>query len=244
MQRHARGQGLGEGLGNQRIVGAAQDHRIRHCALELRRKVAHRTHDCGLQIGRRGAGFDQADQTGAGLLHDPDLGCAPGDLARVGAARHRAPGREDPDHRRLRARAGKLRLRGRRFQVPGHLGHRLDHGHENAEHAPLRIGAGQPVLLQAPQRHRGGGVAGEQHQPAAAVEQPGHAGAGEVIDFRVRALAVGRVAVIAEIEEDPFGQARDQRAQDREPAVARIEHADHGPSNPPGGASVTAPGRR
>ena len=50
---------------------------------------------------------------------------------------------------------------------------------------------GQPGLLQPPQRHRRGGVAGQDHEVAALVEQPLAAGAGQLDDLLAGAPAIG-----------------------------------------------------
>ncbi len=59
--------------------------------------------------------------------------------------------------------------RGGRVVAPLPFGQRLDQRHEHAQH-PLV--ARHPAFLHPPQRRRAGGVAGQDHQVAARIEQP------------------------------------------------------------------------
>ncbi|PJN95908.1 hypothetical protein CNY89_05715, partial [Amaricoccus sp. HAR-UPW-R2A-40] len=106
--------------------------------------------------------------------------------------------------------------------APGQV---LDHRHEDAEDAVMR--GIEPLDLQVVQRHGRGGVAGEDDQPAAFGEQPLDALDGEVVDLARVAPAVGRVGVVAEIDEILPRQLRAHRRQHRQPAEAAVEDPDH-----------------
>ena len=94
-------------------------------------------------------------------------------------------------------------------------------GRDDAEDiAALPAAHRQPVLLQGAGGHAGGGVAAEQHQPAAAPEQRVDALARERDDLVGGAVAVGDVGVVAEIDEASARKALDEGAEDGEAAVA------------------------
>ena len=95
----------------------------------------------------------------------------------------------------------------RRVVAPLPLCQRLDQRHEHAQHA---LALGHPRLLHPAQGGRRRGVAGEDHQIAAGIEQPRHTRRGQVIDVIRVAHPVGRVRVVAE----------DRRAAGREGACS------------------------
>src|SRR5690606_41986333 len=79
------------------------------------------------------------------------------------------------------------------------------------------------------QRHGRGGVAGENDEVAALVPEPLHPRAGEREDVLGVAHPIGRVRVVAEIDEGHFGHRTRHGLVDREPAETRIENADSHP---------------
>jgi len=77
--------------------------------------------------------------------------------------------------------------------------------------------------LQPPQGDRGGGVAGQDHQVAALVEQGLAAGAGEVHDVLAAPHAVGHVGLVAEKHEIGAREPIHQGVVDGKAADAGIE---------------------
>ena len=84
---------------------------------------------------------------------------------------------------------------------------------------------GQPGLLQPAQRDGRGGVASEDGQIAALVEQLLAAGASQFDNLFARATAVGRVGLVGEIDEIGGGQAADEGVMDAQTPDPRIKDA-------------------
>ncbi len=221
-QRHLRRQRGAERRLDQRIMRAAEHGRLRRRQpRQQRRHMRPRDLARAVEIAR----LDRLDQPGAGLRLDRHVAGAELQLAREGARGHRRRRREQ----RHVAQPGMGR---RRVVAPVAPGQMLDHRHEHPEHPPL--GRVEPAHLQVVQRHRRGGVAGEHHQPAALGEQPPHPRDGQRIDLLRRPPAVGRVGVVAEIDEILLRQPRRHRAQHGQPAEPAVEDADrHGPTARP-----------
>ena len=170
-QRRARRQRGAEQVGDDLVVGAAEDGAVGRAADPARQR-GHVRLDRLLE--RRGlvAGLDLAGEGRARLREHRDRVAALGDLDLVDPARGRGRGREDAEDVELLDLVGALL----QLLVPGPPGRRLDGGDDQSQgvHRTAELGAvaRQPGLLQAPQRHRRGGVAGQDHQPAALIEQP------------------------------------------------------------------------
>jgi hypothetical protein len=178
--------------------------------------------DRGVQLVLGDAVLDHAGKAGAGLLHDQAPGRALAHLLEIGAALDRLRGGEQ-HHPAIAQHVVLVRV----LAVPRHAGQRLDHRHQHAEHAVARVMARQPLLLDGAQRHRGGGVAGDHHQPAAGAHQEVDRLGGVVDDVAVAEVAIGRAGMVAQVEERLLRQRLDQRLEHGEAAGAGVEHADH-----------------
>lgn len=106
-------------------------------------------------------------------------------------------------------------------------GKRLDCGADYSEHAARGIDEGQVALLYRPQGFGRSGVAGEDYEVAALVEQMPYGLEREAVYEVERACAVGRACVVAEVEEVGVGDDPPQFAQYSEASVARVEYSDH-----------------
>ena len=161
------------------------------------------------------ASFDRRSQAGAGLFDDGQARVVTGDLTREGAAGDRGRRGEDDDG--LSDAWPHLSRRCRLFRrPPGMAGQRLDEGDMNTQHPAVGSRMGQPLPLKSTQCDGGRSVAGQNHQPTTGGEQPLHAGTGERMHFLAIALAIGLMAVVAEIQERPIGQTTPQGCEHRQ----------------------------
>ena len=182
---------------------------IGHLALE---RIDVRAHQ---RIGKdHVALFDRIDHTAAGLRLNIHANGAEGQLALKGAARH-GRGRREQRH------VFHGHLARRAVIAPFALGQRLDQRDENTQYALV---GGNPAFLHPAQRGGRGGVAGQDHKVAALVPQPRHGLGREVVDIVGVAHAIGRVGVVAEVDERHFRQTLRDRVQHRQPAKPRVEY--------------------
>ncbi len=173
------------------------------------------------RLARR-TSLDRARQFRAGLLHNADIGAALADLERVIAGINRAGGRENGD----RAAAFFLRR-----VMPADARRRFDGRHHDADcvsfDAVLFHAHGQPLLLYPAQRHDRRRIAGDNHQRRPLRKQRLQPRAGQRQDFNRRARAIGRVFVVAQIDEILLRQCINQRAVNGEATKATVKNADH-----------------
>ncbi len=228
--------GLGENAGGRRQMAAeqgldegemcaAEDGAVGRRPFRLGEGRLDARHDERLEVGFGGALLDGPGQLRAHLLHDRDARAALADLLGIDVGGDRARRAEHGDA------VGQELLRIlRRGDGPGRLGCGLDGGGDDAHHvvalgAPA--GARQPGRLQAAGGHGRRRVAAEDDELAALREQRLDAGAGEIDDLLRRAVAVGDVGVVAQVDEREVRKALGQRGQHRETAKPRIEDANH-----------------
>ena len=213
IDRDSLSQSLLEDLEHQRIMGTAKDRRLRlgHLAFQRLDVAAHQ------RLGEDHVTlFDGIDETATGLRLDVDADGAEGQLALEGTGAHRGRRGKERDvlHRDLARR---------RVVAPLPLGQRLDQRHEDPQDA---LALGQAALLHPAQRRRRGGVAGEDHQIAARVPEAVHRIDGQFIDVIRVAHAVGRVPVVAVVDQRHLGQPLCDRVENREPAKPGIKHTN------------------
>ena len=225
---HQRGLGVDGDLRAERVPKGRFDEGIVRAAQHRRvgpRHLAHQRLDMG---ARQRLGEDQValldgvHDAAAGLRLHVHADGAERKLAleRARGDRGRRGEERDVAHRDL--------TRGR-VVAPAPLGQRLDQRHEHAEHA---LALGHPRLLHPAQRHRRGGVAGEHHDVAAPRPQILDPRARQLVDAIGRARAVGRVGVVAVVDDGQVGQPARDGAQHREPAEPAVEHAQRHPGRP------------
>jgi hypothetical protein len=114
--------------------------------------------------------------------------------------------------------------------LPGQAGGRLDGRNDDAQHVQLTPGlapiARQPGLLQAAQGDGRGGVAGQDDQAGARLEQANAAGLRQIDDLLAGPAAIGRVGLVGEIDEVGLREPLDERTMDGQAAHAGIEDAN------------------
>ena len=227
-QRRAGRQGGAEQVGGDLVVGAAEDGAVGRAA-DAGGQRLHVGVDEAFQFGVRRAVLDQPSQRRAGFGEHGDILAALVDLDLVDAAGGGGGGGENAeDIDPLDLVAATLGL-----VLPGHAGGRLDGGDDDAQDvdraAQLAAVAGQPGLLQPAQGHRGGGVAGQDHQVAAVVEQAHAAGPGQLDDLLAGAAAIGGVGLVGQVGEVGARQPPHQRLVHGQSADAGVENANgHG----------------
>ena len=180
------------------------------------------------QFFDRRAQFDQAGQAGAGFAEDGDVLAPFVDLDLEHAADGGGGGAEDAGdvHRlNLFALLGAFGL-----ETPGQARRGLDGGHDDAQHvhrsAQPFAQAGDPGLLQAAQGDGAGGVAGQDHDRGAGLEQPLAPGLGQIDDLLAAAPAVGGVGLVRQIDEVALREPPRQFTMDGQAAHAGVENAN------------------
>ena len=111
----------------------------------------------------------------------------------------------------------------------GYVADDLDGGTYHAQHASLRVEKGQVPLLDATQRLGRCGVAGQDDEVAALLEQIPHSLERELIDEVEGACAVGSAGVVAKVEVIVLRHQPAYLAQDSQSAIARVEDTDGTP---------------
>ncbi|MNJ41000.1 hypothetical protein D3C77_359070 [compost metagenome] len=166
----AGGQGLGEQVGDDLIMGAAQDGLVRVAADAAAQRVDVVVNH-HLQLLGRGAQFDQAGQAGAGLGEDGEVVAALVDLDLIDPAHGRGGGAEDAgdvDGLLLLAFQPPVALG---LVGPGQAGGRLDGRDDDAQDvdrtAQRLAHPRDPGLLQPAQGDGRGRVAGQDHERGA-----------------------------------------------------------------------------
>mmetsp|Transcript_29236 Transcript_29236/g.56600 ORF Transcript_29236/g.56600 Transcript_29236/m.56600 type:complete len:223 (+) Transcript_29236:701-1369(+) len=185
---HARAQCRLKRLLHQRIMGAAQNGRLRlrHFTLE---RIHMRPHQ---RLGEDHiAVFDGIDDPTAGLRLHIDANGAKGQFPLKRPARHRR-------RRRKERHMFHGHLAGRRVVAPLPLCKRLDQGNKNAQH-PLV--ARHPNFLHPPQRGGRGSVARQNHQITARIKKPLHRRTGQIIDIVGRPHPIRRIGTVGEVHE-------------------------------------------
>ena len=185
--------------------------------------------DHGGQFVARCAGLDHPRQLRAGLGEHRHILAALVDLDLIDPRPGGGGGREDPEDLQLFG----LLLSPLGLVLPGQAGGRLDGRDHDAEDidrppqvAPI---SRQPALLQAAQRHAGGGVTGQHHDVAALGEQPFTAGPGQIDDLLAAPPAIGRTRLVGQVDEVGAREPLHEPVMHGEPAHPGVEHADgHG----------------
>ena len=191
---------------DERVVRAAEDHRVDADLLERSRVLA----DGGRELVVRPARLDHRNEPGArdGEHRGPRVECP--DHVRVAPASNRALGREQADLPVSRRLHGRVRL-----------------GGQDAHHRNL-----QP-LLQEWERGRGRRVARVHDQLDPGPLQVGGDLEREVPNLLRRSRPVGAARAVAEVDEVLVRERHETVVQHREPARARVEDPDralvHGP---------------
>ncbi|HEV3196308.1 MAG TPA: hypothetical protein VGZ73_00330 [Bryobacteraceae bacterium] len=160
------------------------------------------------------------------MLHYRNVGPAFPDLDGVAVSLDRAAGRKN------RYGAGLFcLLHGNPVCVPPDPGRSLDCRHDDADHVPrdpiVAPPHGQPLLLNPAQRHRRSRVAGDDSKCTTLREQAFESRASQVQHVNGRTHSIGRVSIIAKVDEIGPGQRLDKRTMHRQPTEATIENPDH-----------------
>lgn len=227
-----------EGVGDKWIMRAAKYRLIGYTARHPGQQGLDVACNHRLQLSARRRRLDARDQVRTGLLNDLDLRSPKADLQGKGARLDRTPRRKD---RNAAASRRGLLSRPVRLRIPRDPCNGLYHGHQNPKHSAswiteLGIPSFKPGLLKTPQGDSRSRVARQENQSAALREEKINAGKSKFVNLFRSAAAVRRISLIAEIEESLVGHPVDQGFQNRQAAVAGIEHADH-VSEPPASIS-------
>ena len=99
-------------------------------------------------------------------------------------------------------------------------------GADDAQYTALRVDLGQIYLLDGAQCLGRGGVAAEDHEMAAHLEEAQHGLARELIDHVEGTWSIGCTGIVAQIKIIVFGKQLADAMQDGESAVAAVEDAD------------------
>ena len=102
----------------------------------------------------------------------------------------------------------------------------LDRGPNDPEHPPVRAGSGQIALLDAAQRLGRSGVAGDDHQRTASLEERLHALERESKHDFERAIAVGRARIVTEVDVVVIRQLGPDALEDGQATESAVEDAD------------------
>ena len=196
---------------------------MRRLATGLRHQTIDAELDVGIEFRFRSASLNGGDQIGTDLLHDRGARTTLADFFRKDERGDGPHGSKHGDH------VGVVFLRIlRRADGPRRLRRCFHRRRDDAEHVvALPFGLRQPVLLQGTGGDTGCRIAAEQHQLAATLEQGFHRRPCEVDHLVGRAVPIGRIAMIAEIEKIDVRKPFDECPKHRQSAVARIEDADH-----------------
>ena len=188
---------------HQRVVRAAEDHRVDLGAAQRRAVGAHLL-DHGL--GERKPALDDRREVGRGHLGHGELAMGARERPQVGAAVDGGRGREHPDSTRVGDRGGDLGLG-------------LDHGDD----VDPALGGD---LAGGVDPRPGGRVAGDHDQLRAALEQE----AGVALDAPSQLLgalrAVGKTGIVAEVDVVLLGQRDQALVQHGQAADAGVEDRD------------------
>ena len=205
---------------HERIVRAAEDHRVDPGAPQRRAVGAHRLDDL---LGEREAALDDRRQVRRRDLGHGELAVLAAERPQVGAA---------GDGRRGRQHADPARVGDRR----GDLGLGLDH----PDHLHPGLGAERPRRLEA---GPGGGVAGDHDQLRAAVEQVRGVALDALAQLGLALRPVREARIVAEVDVVLLGQRHQALVQHGEPADAGVEDGDRQRRVGSGGVHAANDGR-
>ena len=196
---------------------------MRRLATGLRHQTIDAELDVGIEFRFRSASLNGGDQIGTDLLHDRGARTTLADFFRKDERGDGPHGSKHGNH------VGVVFLRIlRRADGPRRLRRCFHRRRDDAEHVvALPFGLRQPVLLQGTGGDTGCRIAAEQHQLAAALEQGLDGGTRQINHFVGRPVAVGRVAMITEIEKIDMRKLFDKCAKHRQTAMPRIKDTDH-----------------
>ena len=200
-------------------MGGAEDHGVDVCRAQWRADLAHDGDGTLVELLSR---LDDRGERGAGNRVQGHVRIDRAHRFFVGAAGDRGGRGEQPDAAAARG--------GHRSQSPGADDAEHVDSERRLHHPPLQVG----------QRGSGGRVARDHEQLGA----PPHELVGdlrrEARELARRALSVGEAPRVTQIQEVLLRKRDEQLVQDRQPAHARVEHADRARA----GVTCTAGGAR
>ena len=199
-ERHPTSEHALQDRADERVVRAAQDHRVHVRLLQMRRVLAHRVGDL---LAERLVALDQRDEPGTRDRHDLGACIERVHEVRVAPACDGGLGREEPYPPVARREHRCVRL--------------------GREHADDRDG---DLPLEVGQRRGGGGVArGDDQLHALPLEVPRDLGR-EAPDLVERPRAVRKPGAVTEVDEVLVWKRDEALVQDGQSAHARVEDAD------------------
>lgn len=198
----------GDHRGKERVMRAAEDDRVDpgiegQEAVDVAADEEFRPGAVQLVV------FDERHPERAGFGMDDQVREELHDLEGVGLGPDRSGGREQPDMPAPAERPDALRDRA-----------------DDAEDPPAGMFGGKILLLDRSEGFGRGGVAGQDDQPAAPVEQPADRFPCEAMDGFERSRPVGRPGVVAQVDEIVLRKDGGDFPEDGQPAVSRIEDSD------------------
>jgi fermentation-respiration switch protein FrsA (DUF1100 family) len=199
---------------DERIVRAPENDRVNPGLLQ---RGGVRANGLGGLGAERRLALDQRHESRAGHGHEGDARVERVHQLGVAAGGHGRLGREQPDPAVARRLYGRMGL-----------------GRDHADHRKRHL------LLQLPERGRGGGVAGDEDQLDILGFEECRDLARKAANLRQRTRAVRQAGVIAEVEEVLVRHRHEALVEDGKTAHTRVEDADRPPVH--GGDSTALPG--